>query len=379
MYDIRDFGAIGDGVSNDTAAIQRAIDAAAASRDTSDSVSAACVLCPPGTYLSGTLFLRSGVSFHLAEGAVLRASPAPDDYNPHDVVPQNYASPRDGDNTSGGHLLIGVGLERIAIRGPGRIDGNAPAFLRLPDGSHPSSKHEIPWRPAQLVWLCECRGVEIRDIEIADAPYWSCFLHGCEDVVVENAHIHTIREPHTYNGDGLDIDCCRRVAVLRCDISTADDSLTLRANPPRLTRPSDCAEITVEDCTLSSDCNAIRLGVGNGTIRDCALRRIRIKKTRYAVNAVGAWSRPEHGVDIRRIAFEDLDIDALGFCKFYYKHATGSVFDDISFHRVRGNVREPSIFDDTPDRPFRNLEFTDIHLAGETSPRIGASPEGVRP
>jgi polygalacturonase len=244
----------------------------------------------------------------------------------------------------------------------------------MPDGSHPPSKADIPWRPGQMVWFAECRGVVIRDIELADAPYWSCFLHGCEDVAVEGAVIHTIRSPHTYNGDGLDIDCCRRVSVRRCRISTADDSLTLRADPERLLSPGDCAGITVEDCDLSSDCNAIRLGVGNGTIRDAAFRRIRIADTRYAVNAVGAWSRPDRGVDIRRVSFEDLDIDARGFCKFYYKFATGGVFEDIRFRRVRGTVREPSFFDDAPDRPFRNLGFEDVDLSGETSPRVICAP-----
>ena len=361
-------GAVGDGISNDTAAIQRAIDATAAAGGGE-------VLLPAGTYRSGSLFLRTGVDFHLAAGAVLKASPDPADYNAPEVAPQNRASPRTGDNTSGGHLLLCVGQERVTLRGPGRIDGNAPAFLRMPDGSHPPTKHDIPWRPGQMVWFAECRNIAIRDIELADAPYWSCFLHGCEDVTVERARIHTIRQPHTYNGDGLDIDCCRRVRVSGCDISTADDSLTLRADPERLLAPGDCADITVEDCSLSSDCNAIRLGVGNGTIRDASLRRIRIADTRYAVNAVGAWSRPDRGVDIRRISMEDLDIDARGFCKFYYKFATDGVFEDIRFRHVRGTVREPSVFDDTPERPFRNLAFDDVDIAGETSPRITLFPQ----
>ena len=88
------------------------------------------------------------------------------------------------------------------------------------------------------------------------------------------------------------------------------------------------------------------------------------------MNAVGAWSRPEHGVDISRISFENMEIEAKGFCKFYYKFATHSVFDDISFRRIQGKVREPSIFDDTPERPFTNLHFEDVLLEGETSQRV---------
>ena len=111
----------------------------------------------------------------------------------------------------------------------------------------------------------------------------------------------------------------------------------------------------------------------NGVVRDCSFRNIKIVNTRYAVNAVGAWSVPAPGVDIRNISFEDMEIEAKGFCKFYYKVATQSVFDGISFRHVRGKVREPSIFDDTPERPFRNLSFEDVVIDGETSRRVTAN------
>ena len=362
LFNVRDFGAKGDGTAKDTAAIQAAIDAAAGGGE---------VLLPAGVYLSGSLFLKSGVDFHLAEGATLKGSPDPADYNAPDVAPQNFGRLGQGDNTSGGHLLCCIEQENVTVRGPGKIDGNVGAFLKMPDGSHPKSKLQIPWRPSQMVWFVESRNIAIRDIELADAPYWSCFLHGCEEVTVERANIHTVRQPHTYNGDGLDIDSSRRVRVTGCRISTADDALTLRADGRRLKRPGDCADVVVTDCTLSSDCNAIRLGVGAGHIHDCAFTDIRIEKTRYAVNAVGAWARvPTRGVDITNVGFTNLTVDAKGFCKFYYKTGTKSVFDGITFSHVRGRVRGPSIFEDTPQRPFLNLRFDDVRLEGESSPRI---------
>ena len=363
VFDVRSFGAKGDGVAKDTVAVQRAVDAA-------NMAGGGEVLLPKGIYLCGSVFLKSGVDFHLDEGAILKGSPDHADYNAVGIAPQNGGRLGTGDNVSGGHLLLCIEQKNITLRGPGKIDGNVGAFLKMPDGSHPQNKLKIPWRPGQMVWFVESRNIAIRDIELADAPYWSCFIYGCEDVSVERANIHTVRKPHTYNGDGLDIDSSRRVRVMNCNISTADDSITLRADGARLKHDGDCADVTVSNCTFSSDCNAIRLGVGNGHIRDCLFRNIKIENTRYAVNAVGAWSRPDHGVDISRISFENMEIDAKGFCKFYYKMATGSIFDGITFRHVRGKVREPSIFDDTPARPFRNLSFEDVRLDGETSPRI---------
>ena len=362
-YNVRNFGAKGDGVAKDTVAVQRAIDAAS-------SAGGGEVLLPAGTYLCGSVFLKSGVDFHLAEGAVLKGSPDPADYNAADVAPQNYGRLGVGDNTSGGHLILCIEQENVTLRGPGKIDGNVGAFLKMPDGTHPKHKLKIPWRPSQMVWFVESKGISIRDIEMADAPYWSCFIYGCEDVTVKNAHIHTVRDPHTYNGDGLDIDSSRHVRVSDCRIFTADDSITLRASGARLKRDGDCADVVVSNCTFSSDCNAIRLGVGNGHIRDCSFHNIKIVDTRYAVNAVGAWSRPERGVDISRIFFENFDIEAKGFCKFYYRKATGSVFDGLHFRHVRGKVKAESIFDDTPERPFRNLRFEDVKIEGETSRRV---------
>ena len=363
VFNVRDFGAVGDGVAKDTVAVQKAVDAA-------NAAGGGEVLLPKGTYLSGSVFLKSGVDFHLAEGAVLKGSPDHGDYNAVGIAPQNGGRLGSGDNVSGGHLILCIEQKDVTLRGPGKVDGNVGAFLKMPDGSHPQDKLKIPWRPGQMVWFVESRNIAIRDIELADAPYWSCFVFGCEDVVVERANIHTVRKPHTYNGDGLDIDSSRRVRVTGCNISTADDSITLRADGARLKNDGDCADVTVSDCTFSSGCNAIRLGVGNGTIRDCSFRNIKIVNTRYAVNAVGAWSLPEHGVDITRISFENIEIDAKGFCKFYYKHATHSVFDGIAFRHVRGKVREPSIFDDKPARPFRNLRFEDVLIDGETSRRV---------
>ena len=366
-FDVRDFGAKGDGVAKDTAAVQKAVDAA-------NAAGGGEVLLPRGTYLCGSVFLKSGVDFHLTEGAVLKGSPDRADYNALDVAPQNWGRLGAGDNISGGHLILCVEQRNVTLRGPGKIDGNVAAFLRMPDGSHPPSKLEIPWRPAQMVWFVESHGITVRDIELADAPYWSCFVYGCEDVVVENANIHTVRKPHTYNGDGLDIDSSRRVRVVGCSISTADDSITLRAAGARLRHDGDCADVVVSNCTLSSDCNAVRIGVGNGRIRDCSFKDIRVVGTRYAVNAVGAWSRPEHGVDISNISFDGMQVEARRFCKFYYRHATGSVFDGITFRNVRGKVLEGSIFDDTPARPFRNLRFENVRLEGETSERVVGAP-----
>ena len=108
MNNVRDFGAVGDGATLDTAAIQRAIDAGGV------------VNFPPGTYLTGTLYLKSYGGLHLESGATLLASSNPEDYNADDFCKQNR--PRYHEEASGAHLIVGVEVTRVVISGDGIID-----------------------------------------------------------------------------------------------------------------------------------------------------------------------------------------------------------------------------------------------------------------
>ena len=347
-----------------TAAVQRVIDDAAAAGGGE-------VVLGGGEFVCGSLFLKSNVSLRIDEGATLLASADRGDYNDAGVCPQNWTS--ENEKNSGAHLLLCIGQTNVAVRGAGRIDGRSAAFLLDPatGAPWPGGARGIPWRPGQMLYFVESRGIALEGLSLENAPYWSCHLHGCTDVSVRDLRIRTVRRPfHTHNGDGLDIDCCEDVEVSGCDIDTADDSITLRADSDWLIAPRPCARISVRDCRLSSGCNAIRLGVGNGEVRDASFSGISIRGSRTAVNAVGSWARGERGCDIRRVSFDRLDVEARTFCHIYYKFATGSVFEDIAFRHVRGKVAGPSSIDDTPDRPFRGLVFEDVALEGETSPRV---------
>ena len=363
VFRVRDFGAVGDGVAKDTAAVQRAIDAAA-------SAGGGEVWLADGTFLCGSLHLRNNVALHVGANAVLKASPDRADYNAADVCPQNWTS--ETERNSGAHLLLCIGQTNVTVRGEGRIDGNAPSFLLDPDGKPwPGGSRGIPWRPGQMLYFVESQDIRVEGLTLENAPYWSCFFHGCTRVAARGLTVRTIRRPfHTHNGDGIDIDCCEDVEVADCDIDTADDSITLRADVKHLSTPRPCADVRVRDCRLSSGCNAIRLGVGDGEVRDASFSNIRIRGTRTAVNAVGAWLKGGRGADIRRIFLENLDIESRNFCHIYYKHGRECVFEDIAFRHVRGKVSGPSVIEDAPDRPFRNLVFEDVELEGETSPRI---------
>ena len=305
ILSVKHCGAVADGVTLNTQAIQNTIDQVSSS-------GGGTVLVPSGVYLTGSIWLKDNVNLHLEAGAVIKGSPDISDYCVADCCPQNEAEIGWGDYMSGGHLILGVEVSNVSITGQGRIDGNSDAFMLDENGKCWSEKSKIPNRPGQMIWFVDSKDIKVRDVEIADAPYWSLFILNCKDVKVEGCYVHTKRkEYHTFNGDGIDIDRCKNVTVSNCRIDTSDDCITLRASTAhRLQNPMDCELVTVTKCNLSSSCNAIRLGVGEGNIHDAVLSDITITDTKQAFNIVGAYVKGNRGTDIYGIRFNNIKVEA---------------------------------------------------------------------
>jgi len=151
MLNVKDFGAVGDGVTKDTAAVQRAVNAGG------------MVNFPPGTYLCGTIYLKSHGGIHLESGAVLLASPDREDYNADDFCPQNRVFV--SEHVTGAHFIVAAEQTDITICGEGCIDGNRQSFYGAkepPCRDEENSKFSLDdiiqnknWRPGQMIFLCE--------------------------------------------------------------------------------------------------------------------------------------------------------------------------------------------------------------------------------
>lgn len=357
-YNVRDFGAIGDGAAKETAAIQKAIDQA--ERD-----GGGTVFFPPGVYVAGSIYLKDNIDFYVGPGATLLASPDKEDYNAADVCPQNstYAP----ESSFGAHFILCIERQNVTVRGPGRIDGNSQAFLLDKDGKHYQDQARVPWRPSQMLYFVESKNIRVTDIELYHAPYWSCFLYGCEQVAVRGAQISTEREPHTHNGDGIDIDASRFVTVSDCRINTADDSITLRAGIKRLKNKGPCEYITVTNCTLSTPCNAIRVGVGQGEIRHAVFSNLVIHDTRTAFNLFSNWSTSDpRGVDISDIRFENITVDCEDFIRAQFGFGNETAIKNVYFSGISGDVSRTSYLIGKEDRRLENFRFErlDLRLSG---------------
>lgn len=375
MHNVKDFGAVGNGLANDTAAIQKAIDAGG------------MVFFPPGIYRSGTLYLRSHGGLHLEAGAILQASADKADYNADDFCPQNWNSP--AELVSGAHFIIGLEAENITLCGEGRIDGSRQSFYgekSLPDPDRTAQHCEIfdreelrrSWRPAQMIFFCECRNIKIRDIELYNSPYWSCFLHGCEDVQVRGLRI--LNDQRTINGDGIDIDCCRRVTVSDCIIDTGDDCITLRGGEAKLKKSRPCEYITISNCQLHTCCNAFRIGVGTGIVRKAVISNCMIHQSRTGINICSQYS-PGRSVQIEDIHFENIFIESVKPISFQ-TNAWGKRLGpspkqirNISLHHVRGSGHFcNTIAGDAPGN-ICNVRLSDVELEYSGGAQITSDPE----
>ena len=357
VLSIKDCGAVADGVTLDTQAIQSAIDQVSSS-------GGGTVLVPSGVYLTGSIWLKDNVNLHLEAGAVIKGSPDINDYCAADCCPQNEAEIGWGDYMSGGHLILGVEVNNVSITGRGRVDGNSDAFMLDENGKCWSEKSKIPNRPGQMIWFVDSKDIKVKDVEIADAPYWSLFILNCEDVKVEGCYVHTKRkEYHTFNGDGIDIDRCKNVTVSNCRIDTSDDCITLRASTAhRLQNPMDCELVTVTKCNLSSSCNAIRLGVGEGNIHDAVLSDITITDTKQAFNIVGAYVKGNRGTDIYGIRFNNIKVEAKELVRIHHMYSPQASIRDIIFNGITGTAPDVSHIWAKQAAPFKNIVFRDVNV-----------------
>ncbi len=232
VYNVRAFGAVGDGAHVDSPAINKAIEACAAA-------GGGTVWVPAGTYLSGSIRLKSRVNLYLDSGAVILG--APQDLNQYDKAEpfEGRAYQDDGHTYFHNSLIWGENLTDVAITGPGMINGGG-----LERNSRNANKS---------IALKLCRNVLLRDFTIYHGGWFAILATGCVNLTVDNVTLDT-------NRDGLDLDCCRNTMVSNCRINSPEDDALCPKSSFALGRRVITENLTIVNCQVS--------GFREGTLLD---------------------------------------------------------------------------------------------------------------
>jgi len=262
-YNVLKFGAVADGETLSTAAVQRAIDVCAA-------YGGGKVYFPAGKFVLSTVFLKSNVRVEIQEGAEVLGSLNFYDYCPHEPV--DYPLYQDAShsffNTS---MFVALDCENIAIFGKGKID--------MRSVWDEDNVRELVHRGAKTIALKYCKNVEISGLEINNTTDLAIYFAGCENVDVYDIKMRVYI-------DGISPDNSKNVRIHDCDIETGDDGIVFKSSYT-LNCLGICEDIHVWDCKVKSRCNALKFGTEtNGGFKNILMENIEVYETRISGIAI---------------------------------------------------------------------------------------------
>lgn len=234
-YNVKDFGARGDGVTLDTEAINEAIEAASKQ-------GGGMVVLDKGTYLSHSIHLKSDITLKFEEGAILKAAPATESAG-YDEPEDNPSRFQDfGHSHWKNSLIWGIGLKNVSIISNGQIEGN-DALSRIGVLRGRDANNNIHIANKALA-MRDCQNVRIDGVTFVKCGHFAILMTGVDNLRIENVIIDSDR-------DGIDIDCCEDVILRHCKVNTINDDAIVLKCSYGLNRLKPTARVIIEDCDVS--------------------------------------------------------------------------------------------------------------------------------
>lgn len=258
---IAEHGAVPDGKTVNTKAIQAAVDQCYANGGT--------VIIPKGDFVTGTIFLKDNVSIYLEAGATILGSTDINDYPENNPDYEFY-----GQTWVKQSLFYAENCTNVTIEGKGTIDGQGEAF-QVTTKKKPDRYMNRPY----VLWFIKCTNVKVDGITLKNSAMWMQHYMACDFVTINNI---TVYNHANKNNDMIDIDGCKNVIISNCYGDTDDDAMTFKSLSGRLNE-----NITVTNCVLSSHVNALKFGTEtsggfkNVTISNIVIRPSQQKEVIY--------------------------------------------------------------------------------------------------
>jgi polygalacturonase len=359
VFDVRGppFQAKGDGKTNDAAAIQAAVDAA-------NKAGGGVVLLKGGTFLSGSIQLRSNVTLRIDKTATLKGTQNDADYPPH--VPN---TPNTQLSNCKRALIYAEGATNVRIDGGGTIDGN---------GSAPqwNTATVVEAERPMVIWTAQCNGVHLSGVNVKNSAMWSVVSMEDDNVFIDKL---TVNSTQGRTRDGIDIVDSHNVKLTNSTVSSEDDSICLKSGSPR-----GVANVTVKNCTIlhSGVANGLKFGTASyGSLTNILFDGIKINNVPQAAMALEAVD----GSKISNVTFRNIQLNKVGMPVFLlvgnrgdtpkgspkqigsingvnFTNITGSAFQNwgsmISGARIPDPVTGVSRL-----YPVQNVQFNHVRLA----------------
>ncbi len=360
LYNIKTYGAVGDGKTNDAVAIQKTIDACAAA-------GGGQVIVPAGhVFLTGPFNLKSFVNLRVEGGAKLLASPDE----------KLYTQSAFRENKGEGTIWIGgEKLEQVSISGTGVIDGNGISFMgeELNDSYVLKPFNIVDPRP-HLLTLIGCNKLNIEGITFQNSAYWTVHLVGCNDVLISN--ITLLNSIKIRNSDGIDLDHSKNVRITNCFIESGDDCICLK-NRREFEEYGACENIVISNCTMTSSSCAIKIGSENmDRISHVLINNCNIRKSN---RGIGIQNRDEGTVD--NVIFSNLFIESKLFSDVWWGKAEPiyiTAYPRASSNNKDAGWRLPKGQSKGRVGAVKNIYFSNIRCTGESGVYIsGESPDKI--
>ena len=386
-YNVLQQGVVGDGKTLNTQSLQSAIDALHAK-------GGGQLYFPAGRYLTGSLQLKSNVTLYLEKEAMLLGSTSPYDYPGFSTEKELKVNNDHFDQA----LIYAEGAENIGITGEGCIDGQGRELALTIDSLHHTGelvdKHYNTYRKRpntrpKLLFMRNCRKVELRKTNFRSGAAWGLSFSLCVDLTIDSLHV----ENRAYwNNDGIDISDCKDVRISNCFINSADDGICLKSH----NRGAWNDRVSISNCHIISSASAIKFGTESlGGFKNVTIDNIRIKDTFRSAIAIESVD----GAEIENVKLENIEIVCPGYATrgmaymsvsrlkdvpenekgypeftmfeelpswgFYVRHVKGIQMHNVKLRLQEDDFRPAFVFDRVSDVRLSDISLPENKKAGQ--------------
>lgn len=389
-FNVTDYGAKNDGVSDSRTAINQAITACS-------NASGGTVFIPPGKYyVAGSIIMKSNVNLNIAEGAEIIFSSNPKDYSPFVLTVWegtelfNYSP-----------LVYACHVSNIAITGKGKLNGSASKEFATwrPQGSKTQDRlrqmgiDQVPVYernfglesnlPPSMIQFFGCSNILIQDIHIMDSPYWVIHPVFCNNVTVQGVEINS----YNLNNDGCDPEYTRNVLIENSTFNVGDDAIAIKAGRDRdgwrIGQPTE--NIVIRNCVFNSNCNGLCIGSEmSAGVQNVYMENVKVKNS---LSGVYFKSNADQGGFIRNVWIRNVECDSVrsALVRFETNYHGGrggfhpTLYQNFLIENIKGDLSEECGFYAVglENYPLKDIQLKNIYLRSCKTPYIMKNVENV--